>query len=150
MALPMPTGARAIGAVAFMVVGWLLANAYVPNMPFDKPVGYLRELTALIGLFTGWIVMGSSVGRGYIAAAGSGLKTLIVVIFWALFLFSAWEMLMISMKMRYDGPMKAAVDVFSIMLDRSQVLLSVDCLLVFFVGGSIAGMLTESAARRWP
>lgn len=150
MATPMPTGARAIGAVTFMVVGWLLANAYVASLPFDMAVGYLREMTGLIGLLTGWIVMGSSVGRGYFAAAGSGWKTNIVIIFWALFLFSTYEMLIISTKMRYDGPMEAVVDIFALMLDHSRIMLAVDFLLVFFVGGAIAGMLTESAARRWP
>ncbi|OYW59531.1 MAG: hypothetical protein B7Z10_02945 [Rhodobacterales bacterium 32-66-7] len=146
----MPTGARAIGAVSFMVLGWLIANAYVANMPFDQAVGYLRELTAVIGFFSGWIVMGNSVGRGYFGAAGSGWKTMIVIVFWALLGFSVWEMLIISTKLRYDGPMEAAVDVFAIMLKRSQILFSVDCLAVFFVGGAIGGMLTEYAARRWP
>ena len=150
MATQMPTGARAIGAVTFMVVGWLIANAYVANMPFDEAVGYFRELTGLIGLFTGWSLMGSSTGHGYIAAVGTGWRTLIVVIFWALLGFAIWDMLITSTKMRYNDPMEALVDVFAIMLDRSQVLVSVDCLIVFFVGGAIAGMLTESAARRWP
>lgn len=150
MALPMPTGARATGGLLFMVAGWLLANAYVPNMPYERTVGLFRELTGLIGFFCGWIVMGTSVGRSYQAAAGSGLKTMLVLSFWALLAFSTWEMLLISLTKRYDTPIEAVTDIFAIMLDRSMVLLSVDCLLVFFIAGSIAGMLTETAARRWP
>jgi len=149
MPLSMPTGAKAVGAVGFMVVGWLLANAYVPHMPYEKPVGYLRELTGLIGIFTGWMVMGTSVGRGYLSAARSGWMTAIVLIFWALLAFSTWEMLLLAVKKHYEGPMEAFVAIFEIMLDRSLPLFSVDCILVFLIGGSIAGMLTEIAGRRW-
>ena len=150
MTTPMPTGAKATGAVAFLIVGWLLANAYVPNMPFAKPMGFFRELTGLIGLLSGWLFMGTSVGKTYYEAVGSGLKTVFVLTFWALLMFSIWEMLRISTKMVYDGPMDAVVDVFAIMLDRSWPLLSVGCVSVFFIGGVIGGIVTEVAARRWP
>ena len=150
MPTPMPTGARATGAVVFLVVGWLLANVYVANMPYEKSVGSFRELTALIGLLVGWLFMGSSVGKTYLDAAGSGLKTVFVLSFWAILMFSIWEMLKISTKkMVYDGPMDAVVDVFAIMLDRFWPLLSVGCVSVFFIGGAIGGVITEAASRRW-
>ncbi|TAG12464.1 MAG: tellurium resistance protein, partial [Rhodobacterales bacterium] len=45
----MPTGAKAMAAISFAVVGWLTANAYVPNMPEETSVGAFRELTAVLG-----------------------------------------------------------------------------------------------------
>jgi len=150
MPLPMPTGARAVGAAAFAVLGWLLAHAYVPNMPFAQPMGAFRELTALLGAIVGWKTMGASVGASYWAAAGSGLKTAVVLVVWALLLFSLWEMVLESFKMRYDGPLEAVVDVFAIMLMRSEALFSVVGMAIFVIGGSIAGIATERASRVWP
>jgi hypothetical protein len=146
---PMPTGAKAMAAITFAVVGWLTANIYVPNMPEATSVGYLRELTALLGAIIGWRVMGNAVGKGYLRAVGSGWKTMIVLIFFALLFFGIWEMLQQSVRMRYDGPMEAILDVFQRMLDRSIPVLTVPVLVTIAIGGGIAGILTENASRRW-
>ncbi|WP_135451018.1 TrgA family protein [Tabrizicola caldifontis] len=149
MATPMPTGAKAMAAVSFAVVGWLIANAYVTNMPEAQSVGFFRELTGLLGAIVGWRVMGPSVGKGYLEAIGSGWKTVIVLVFFALLLSGIYEMLQQSVRMRYDGPMEAIIDVFRRMMERSQALLSVGVMAVMVVGGGIAGVLTENANRRW-
>jgi hypothetical protein len=149
MATDMPTGAKAMAAVNFAVVGWMMANAYVPNMPEAATVGYFRELTGLLGAIIGWRVMGRSVGKGYVGAIGSGWKTVLVLVFFALLLFGIYEMLMQSVKMRYDGPFEAIIDVFKMMLERSEPLLSLGVVLVAAIGGGIAGILTENANRRW-
>jgi hypothetical protein len=149
MAIPMPTGAKAMAAISFAVVGWLIANAYVPNMPQAQSVGRFRELTGLIGAIVGWRVMGPSVGKSYLQAIGSGWKTVIVLVFFALLLFGIYEMLQLSVKMRYDGPLEAIVDVFRRMMDRSQALMSTGVVAVMVIGGGVAGILTENANRRW-
>lgn len=146
---PMPTGAKAMAAICFAVVGWITAHTYVPNMPEATSVGYLREMTALLGAIIGWRVMGNSVGKGYFRSIGAGWKTMLVLVFFALLTFGILEMLGQSVKMRYDGPMEAILDVFQRMLDRSLPLLSVPVLSAIFVGGGIAGMMTENASRRW-
>lgn len=149
MTTPMPTGAKAMAALSFAVVGWLTANAYVPNMPEETAVGAFRELTAVLGAIIGWKVMGNSVGKGYLGAVGSGWKTVVVLVFFALLFFAIYEMLRQSVKMRYDGPFEAVVDVFNQMLARSEPLASVGVIVVLAVGGAIAGILTENASRRW-
>lgn len=150
MAIEMPTGAKAMAAISFAVVGWLMANTYVPKMPEATSVGYFRELVALLGAAIGWRVMGNSVGKGYVGAIGSGWKTVIVLVFFALLLFGIYEMLQQSVRMRYDGPMEAIIDVFDQMMKRSEPLLSLGVILVAAIGGGIAGVLTENASRRWP
>ena len=145
----LPTGAKAMGAATFAVVGWLMANAYVPSMPEASAVGYFREMTALLGAIIGWRVMGRSVGKTYLDAIGSGWKTVIVLVFYALLLFSTYEMLLDSVKMIYEGPIEAIADVFNRMLKRSGGLLSTTVLAVAVIGGGIAGILTENANRRW-
>lgn len=149
MATPMPTGAKLMAAVSFAVVGWIIANAYIPNMPEAQAMGRFREGVGLIGAIVGWRVMGPSVGKGYLEAAGSGIKTVVVLVFFSLLVFSTYEMLMNSVKMRYDGPMEATLDVLMTMVRRSEALLSITVLGSMLIGGMVAGMLSENAGRRW-
>ena len=138
-----------MAAICFAAVGFLAALAYIPNMPEAGSVGSMPLGVAILGAIIGWRVMGNSVGKGYLRAVGSGWKTMLVLIFFALLLFGIYEMLQQSVRMRYDGPLEAILDVFQRMLDRSIPLLTVPVLLVVTIGGGLAGMLTENASRRW-
>lgn len=146
---PMPTGAKAMAAISFAVVGFITALAYIPNMPEAGRVSSLPLMVALLGAIVGWRVMGTSVGKGYVRAIGTGWKTMIVLIFFALLFFGTYEMLQLSVRMRYDGPLEAILDVFQRMLDRSIPILTPSVLAAILIGGGIAGMLTENASRRW-
>jgi hypothetical protein len=146
----MPTGAKLMAALSFAIVGWIVANAYVPTMPSGTTVGLFRELCGVIGALVGWKVMGGSVGKGYGASIGSGWKTVIVLVFFALLIFSTREMVLLSMKMRYDGPVDAVLAIFELMMEKAQALLTPNVLVSMVVGGAVAGLLSESASRRWP
>lgn len=149
MATPMPTGAKLVAAACFAVVGWVMSNYYAMNMPDASAAGPMREWAALIGAIIGWMVMGPSVGRGYVEAAGSGIKTAVVLAVAALFLLALREMLDNSVKMRYDGALDAILDVFQVMARRSEALLSAGVFGTILFGGIVGGLLTENAGRRW-
>lgn len=149
MATPMPTGAKLVAAICFAVVGWILANYYAMNMPDASAAGPIREGAAVLGAIVGWMVMGPSAGKGYVEAAGSGIKTAVVLAVVALFALSLREMLDNSVKMRYDGALDAILDVFHTMAERSQALLSLGVFGTLLLGGIIGGLLTENAGRRW-
>jgi hypothetical protein len=149
MAQPMPTGAKLMAAISFAVVGWVLANYYAQNMPDASAAGPIREGAAVVGAFVGWMVMGPSVGKGYVDAAGAGIKTAVVLAVVALFFLSLREMIDNSVKMRYDGALDAIVDVFQTMAKRSEALLSLGVFGTILLGGIIGGLLTENAGRRW-
>ena len=149
MPTPMPTGAKLMAAASFAVVGWVLANFYAMNMPDATAAGPIREVAALVGALTGWQVMGPSVGKGYVEAAGAGIKTSVVLAVVALFLLALSEMLDNSVKMRYDGAMDAIMDVFQTMAQRSEALLSLGVAGTILFGGIVGGLLTENAGRRW-
>ena len=149
MANPMPTGAKLVAAICFAAVGWILANYYAMNMPDASAAGPIREGAAVLGAIVGWMVMGPSVGKGYVEAAGSGVKTAVVLTVVALFALSLREMLDNSVKMRYDGALDAFLDVFHTMAERSQALLSLGVFGTLLIGGIIGGLLTENAGRRW-
>jgi hypothetical protein len=149
MPTPMPTGAKLMAAASFAVVGWVLANFYALNMPDAAAAGPMREAAALVGAIIGWTVMGPAVGRGYVEAAGSGIKTAVVLAVAALFLLAMREMLDNSVKMRYDGALEAILDVFQTMARRSAALLSTGVFGTILFGGIIGGLLSENAGRRW-
>lgn len=149
MPTPMPTGAKLMAALSFAVVGWVLANYYAMNAPDATALGPIREVAALVGVAVGWKVMGPSVGKGYVEAAGSGIKTAVVLAVAALFLLALSEMLENSVKMRYDGALDAILDVFQTMVKRSEALLSLGVFGTVLLGGIIGGLLTENAGRRW-
>lgn len=149
MASSMPTSAKLMAAVCFAVVGWVLANYYAMNMPDASAAGPIREGAAVVGAFVGWMVMGPSVGRGYVEAAGSGIKTAVVLAVVALFFLALREMIDNSVKMRYDGALDAILDVFQTMAKRSVSLLSLGVFGTILLGGIIAGLLTENVGRRW-
>jgi hypothetical protein len=146
----MPTAAKLVAAVMFAIVGWIAANVYVPIIGEGVSVGLFRELTGLIGAVAGWKVMGPSVGQGYRAAIGSGIKTVVVLVFFALLLFSIYEMVLMSMKMRYEGPTDAVLDVFQMMLETAQKMVTPQVLGVLLIGGAIGGAAAERAGQRWP
>ncbi|WP_128513711.1 TrgA family protein [Tabrizicola thermarum] len=149
MASQMPTGAKLMAAVSFAVVGFVMANYYAMNMPDASAAGPIREGAAVVGALIGWTVMGPTVGKGYVEAAGSGIKTAVVLAVAALFLLALREMLDNSVKMRYDTALDAILDVFQTMAQRSRALLSLGVFGTILLGGIIAGMLTENASRRW-
>jgi hypothetical protein len=149
MATKMPTGAKLMAAFCFAVVGFILANYYSMNMPDASSAGPIREGAAVVGAIIGWWVMGPTVGRGYVEAAGAGIKTAVILAVAALFLLAMREMLDNSVKMRYDTALEAILDVFQTMARRSHALLSLGVFGTILLGGIVSGLLTENAGRRW-
>jgi hypothetical protein len=149
MASKMPTGAKLMAALCFAVVGFVMANYYSMNMPDASSAGPIREGAAVVGALIGWWVMGPAVGRGYVEAAGAGIKTAVILAVAALFLLAMREMLDNSVKMRYDTALDAILDVFQTMARRSHALLSLGVFGTILLGGIVAGLLTENAGRRW-
>ena len=146
----MPTAAKIIGAVLFAALTLLLATLYIPQLPKGTQLGYFRQITAGIGFFCGWLVMGSQVGYGYRAAAEAGLRTSLIIVFWALLGFSIYIMVDRSMKMMYDGPMEAVLGVFQLMFEYGKKLVVVELIVTAVFGGILAGQATEWVGKRWP
>lgn len=145
----MPTMSKLIAAVAFAAVAWLAAEAFKPAMPGGTQWGQFLPISAAIGLLCGWIVMGKLSGQGYRASAGFGVRTSVTLAVWALLVFSVVLMVRKAFKKRYDGPMEAIVDIFSLALEHGQIMLTVPVLGMLAGGGVLGGLLAEWAKRRW-
>jgi hypothetical protein len=93
--------------------------------------------------------MGPLAGHGYRASLGYGLRTAVTVVFWGLLVFSIYEMILRSMKMRYDGPMEALLGAVDLALEHGRAMLNAPVLTTLFTGGILAGLVVEWAGRRW-
>ena len=145
----MPTAAKLVAALCFAVLGLLLAEIYKLGVPERSFWGYFSIICAGIGLLNGWFVMGSLAGRGLYASLGFGARTAITMVVWAVLIFSIYEMVYLSTKMRYGGPMEALLGAVRIAMNHSWSLMTVPMVGAILVGGVVAGAVTEFAASRW-
>lgn len=145
----MPTAAKIVAALAFAVVGWLAANAYVPQMPEGTSVGLLREIVAALGWVLGWFTLGPALGKGYVDALSLGLRTSILVVFWALVGFSTYAMIMRSTRMLYNDAGEALLDIPIQMIQYGKLMGDPVFIGTLIVGGVLGGWAAEFAARRW-
>jgi len=146
----MPTAPKLAAAAAFAIVAAIAAHLFIPALPEGTPPGWLREVSAAIGLLCGWWIMGNRVGKGYGEAAGSGILTSALSLFWVMLVFSIVTMVKRSMRMLYDGPMDAVIGVFDLMLDYGALLAAPATPVALILGGILGGWFTEWAGRRWP
>jgi len=145
----MPTASKAAAAVWFALVGFAAAEAYKPLMPPETVFGLFNWVSAALGLLIGWWVLGPLAGRGLRAALGTGLRTAFTLLFWALVMFSLYEMLMRSINKRYSGPTQAVVGTLDIMLDYIRLMGDAVFIGILALGGLAGGLIVEWVARRW-
>lgn len=145
----MPTASKLSAAVIFAIIGYLAVQLYLPHLPQQLPLGMLRESAAALGIIVGWRVMGRLIGRGYTEAIGSGIRTSVALVFWALLLFAIHLMIKRAFKMMYDGPVEAVIGVFALMLEYGRELWAADVLILLLVGGALGGLAVEWVGKRW-
>jgi hypothetical protein len=145
----MPTAAKLISALAFAAIGFLAAELFKPALPEGTQFGLFSEISAVLGVLVGWKVMGTLTGQGYVAAFGSGMRTSVTLVFLAMIGFSVYEMVLRSMKFRYDGPVEAILGAFHLFMEYGKLMGRPDFLAVLLIGGALAGALAEWAGRRW-
>ena len=145
----MPTAAKLFAAIAFALVGWIAAEVYKPLLSDGTQFGFFSEICAAIGALCGWLILGRFAGQGYATAAGVGARVALTIVFWALLGFAIQEMVLLSMKLRYDGAMEAVLAVFDIMLQKARLLADPRMIGVVLGGGALGGAVSEFAARRW-
>lgn len=154
----MPTAAKLASAILFAGLGYLVSmliaqltaqGDFKPTIQPETVFGYFPYVNAGIGLLCGWLVMGPLTGRGFYAATGSGVRTAATLVFFSMLTFSGREMILRSMKMRYDGPFEAIQGMFGLIADYSPVLIAPAVLVLLIGGGALCGIMAEAIAKRW-
>lgn len=146
----MPTATKLVSALVFTVVGLWAALEYVPQLPEGMDVGFFPQIMMALGFVIGWRALGRTAGRGYGESVGHGMRTSVLLTFWALFGFSTYTMIMRSTKQIYRAdPGRALLDIPKIMMEYGKLLAAPEVLVALGVGGLLGGVLAEMAARRW-
>ena len=147
----MPTASKLFAAIVFAGVAYLAADLYALKLTSGRPPGYLREVSALIGLVCGWWIMGplGGAGRGRIEAMGTGIRTSFTIVVFVLLTFAIHDMLLRSVKGRYDSPMDAVLGIFELCLVLVKPVFSADIIGVLLLGGLIGGAVSHWAGRNF-
>ena len=146
----MPTAAKLVSAVAFALVGWLAALAYIPQLPEGTNTTYLPPMLAVLGFLVAWLSMGPNAGRGYVSSISLGLRTSVLLVFWGLLCFAVQYMVKQSFHVgHYHNLGEAVLDVPMLMLQYGKPAVCAAVIEVLVVGGVLGGIVTEFAGRRW-
>jgi hypothetical protein len=93
--------------------------------------------------------MGGLVGRGYQAAMRFGLRTMGQAEILVVMVFSIYEAVLRSAKLRCDGPMEAVLGMFRFALDHLGKMATAPVTGTPLLGGNLGGGAAEWANRRW-
>ncbi|WP_371037666.1 MULTISPECIES: TrgA family protein [unclassified Rhodosalinus] len=145
----MPTAARLVAALILAATGFLASEIVKSVIEQEMDFGWLTLINTVLGALCGWIVVGSRAGRGYSAAIGNGLTGGAALVFWALFLQAVNEMVRLSLRRVYDGPMEAIAAVFELLVEYGAYLLDGQVIWTLLAGALLSGLVAEFASRRW-
>jgi len=145
----MPTAAKLFAAFALAIVALAVAQAFKQHMPEGTQFGYFLPVSGLIGALAGWRILGPDTGRGYIEAVNAGVKAAVIMVLMAVFVFSIEQMVEAAFRKSYDGPMEAVIGAIGIGVDFVEMMFVPDVVVMLLLGGIVAGLFSEWAARRW-
>lgn len=145
----MPTAAKLVAALSFAFLAFVVCTVIEGLLPEAQRIGQLYPVSMAMGAICGWMVSGAAPRGTMVEAAATGLRTATITTLCALFAFALGTMLQVAMRGLYRGPMDAFLDIFNEFIDFGAMILNVPTLGTIALGGLVAGMVTESAGRRW-
>jgi len=145
----MPTASKLFGAVYFAAMAWFACDLVVPLLPEGTQVGWFNPIMAITGWVMGWLMAGGRAGDGTVSGFGYGLTTSLLIVFWGVLIWSGYEMITLSTKGRYGGPVIALQAMVAIAIDYLKLISTPEVLGTLVVGGMFGGWLAEWAAKRW-
>ncbi|MCF6316185.1 MAG: TrgA family protein [Marinosulfonomonas sp.] len=145
----MPSAGRAVGAVLFAILVWFASELFKPLLPEGTAFGRFSEFNALFGVVLGWLMMGPRAHPNLSASITSGITATVAIVFWILLAHSIIEMLKLSLRKRYDGPVEAVVGVFQLMIKYGTIMATPEILGTLFISGMIIAVVSGRAERRF-
>ncbi|NNE89751.1 MAG: TrgA family protein [Silicimonas sp.] len=144
----MPTGAKLIGGLAFAALAYFISDLIKPLLPEGSQLGWFSPLNAIIGFLMGWTIMGKGAGETYRRTFGYGLTTLVATAFWSLLVWSGYEMLKLSIRMRFDGPIEALQGMAQEFVDYAKLAAVNEVVWPAVIGALFAAWVTHFFAKR--
>lgn len=145
----MPDAARLIAALCIGAIAYGVSHQVMTLMPESTNFGAFVYINTILGIVTGWTVMGKRAGRGITAAINNGLGGALMLVLWGLFLHSAYQMFDRAMSNWYNGFFDAMAAIFQFMAENALLMLDPLTLFILAAGGVLAGLMTEYAWRTW-
>ncbi|MEM6824503.1 MAG: TrgA family protein [Pseudomonadota bacterium] len=146
----MPTAAKLIGAVLFAALAYYVSDLVKVYLPLEGAgATLLSPVNAFFGAVMGWRIMGRHAGQGFMPAMGFGLTTIFAITFWALLIWSAYEMIKRAVRGRYDGPVEALLALSDLMLENAFLIVEAPVVAAAVIGSLLVALVTEFFARRW-
>lgn len=145
----MPTAAKLVAAFIFAIGGYLVAESVRPQLPEGQSTPWLIQVSVFIPMICGWRVLGKLVGKNYAVAINSGVYGVAVSLFFVLVTFSVSEMIKLSTRLRYDGPVEAIISSFGILFDYGLLLIHPNTLGLLAGMAVIGGLAAEWAHRKF-
>lgn len=146
----MPTAAKLMGTLLFGLIGAMVALRIPDFLPEGMQTGLLLPMTVAVSALMGWRIAGTrGGGQSYGDAAATGILTVALSTIVLLAVFGFMEMLKLTERMVYKGPVEAVMGIFEQMLKLAPILLNIELLGMMAIGGMLAGLACEIAGRRW-
>ena len=146
----MPTASRFIGAIFFAAIAFYVSELFKLQMPEGRNFGNFSFYNAAIGLICGWVFLRLPRGLRMSSSIGHGLSAMAAVLFWVVLINCISEMLRLSLRKQYDGPLEAILGVFKLALEYGQLLGTTEIISVMLIGGVVGGIICGWAAHKWP
>jgi len=146
----MPSAIRLAGLVVFAIMTWVVSEQVKPLFPEGTDFGKFSIYNAILGGIIGWIFMKPIVIERRLGAISAGLTAAVAILFWVLLLHSVREMISLSLRKQYDGPVEAVVGVFQIMLEYGALIATPTIITTIVIFSVFGGMFCGGVGRRWP
>ncbi len=145
----MPTAPKLVAALLFGALAFFVSDLIKPLLPEGTQFGLFSLVNPLVGALMGWRISGARAGYSMRASLGYGITTVVVTVFWCLFIWSGYLMVEASTRLRYSGPMEAFRDMGAMMIEFAQMMATGQVLGSLLVGALFFGWLTEQVSRRY-
>ena len=144
----MLTATRLISAIGFGAVGYVIFMIIVAVLNEDKIPSFLMPVCVGAGLWMGWLICGKNT-HGVKSGIGNGYTAVVAQCVLIVFAISFEVVLERSMRLRYDGPGEALVDMFAQMFENIMKFATPEMGIVVACGGFIVGGIAGLVARRF-
>ena len=145
----MPTAARLFSAVALAILAFIVSGQVMPLMPEGTDFGMFTYVNMAVGAVMGWVVVGKRAGRGLIPGITNGMTGTLAMMFWCLCIYGAYEMFSRAMDRRYDDPFESVMAIFELGFDYASMIFVQNIIVTLLIGGVLAGLAAEYAAKRF-
>lgn len=145
----LPTIPRLIAGICLGFLAFTASELAKPLWPEGTYFGAMSTWNTVFGFLIGWVMLGTRITGSYASGISNGFTITALGTAIVLLIHGADEMVDLAMRNRYGGFMDAFAGIFENAFEYGQKIATQQILLTLFLGGCLAGLITEWTARRW-